>query len=208
MFHMYYNQTSCPPGTMPYIIQAGDTYYRLAARFNTTVEAIMAANPNVNPNMLMIGQRICIPSTTPPPTTCPEGTRPYTIRAGDTFYSIARANNVSLDALIAANPGVNPDRLYIGQVICIPTTTPPTTCPEGTRPYTIRAGDTFYSIARANNVSLDALIAANPGVNPDRLYIGQVICIPTTTPPTTCPEGTRPYTIRAGDTFYSIARAN
>ncbi|HZK35200.1 MAG TPA: LysM domain-containing protein, partial [Bacillota bacterium] len=129
MFYTYFSQSQCPQGTMPYIVQSGDTFYKLAARFNTTVEAIIAANPGVNPNMLMVGQQICIPGTTPPPTTCPSGTTAYTVRAGDTFFSIARAHNVSVDALIAANPGVNPDRLQIGQIICIPgTTPPPTTC--------------------------------------------------------------------------------
>lgn len=52
-------------------------------------------------------------------------------------------------------------------------------CPRGTTPYTIKAGDTFYLIAKRYGVSLDELLKANPGVDPDRLYIGQVICIPT-----------------------------
>ncbi|MDR5659056.1 LysM peptidoglycan-binding domain-containing protein [Serpentinicella sp. ANB-PHB4] len=198
---MFYNQMPCPQGTTPYIVQAGDTFYRLAIRYNTTIEAIAAANPNVNPNMLMIGQQLCIP-TAPPPTTCPEGTMPYTIRAGDTFFAIARRNNISLDALIAANPGVDPDRLFIGQVICVPRTPPPITCPEGTTPYTIRAGDTFFAIARRLNISLDALIAANPGVDPDRLQIGQVICVPKTTPPPApvCP------TLRVGSRTESVRK--
>ncbi|SET64653.1 LysM domain-containing protein [Natronincola peptidivorans] len=203
MFHGYYNQSTCPPGTIPYIIRAGDTYFGLAARFNTTVQAMIAANPTVNPDMLMIGQQICIPVTAPPPpTTCPEGTTPYTIRAGDTFYNIARRLNISLDALVAANPGVDPDRLFIGQVICIPAAPPPTTCPVGTTPYTIRAGDTFYNIARRLNISLDALIAANPGVDPDRLFIGQVICVPGVTPPPTpvCP------TLRRGSRGDSVRK--
>jgi LysM repeat protein len=40
---------TCPSGTQPYIIRAGDTYFSLAQRFNTTVAAIMAANPGVDP---------------------------------------------------------------------------------------------------------------------------------------------------------------
>jgi LysM repeat protein len=46
---------------MPYTVQSGDTYFKLAQRFNTTVEAIAAANPGVDPNNLQIGQTICIP---------------------------------------------------------------------------------------------------------------------------------------------------
>jgi spore germination protein YaaH len=44
----------------------------------------------------------------------------YTIRAGDTFYKIAQRFRISLENLLAANPGVNPNNLRIGQVIRIP----------------------------------------------------------------------------------------
>ncbi len=205
MYYNNYKPTTCPMGTMPYIIKSGDTFYSIAIRYNTTVAALIAANPGVNPNALMIGLTICIPMPHP---SCPGGNY-YTVQAGDTFYSIARAFNVGLDALLAANPNVNPDTLYIGQVICIPgTMPPPVTCPTGTMPYTIKSGDTFYSIARKFNVSLDALLEANSDLNPDNLQIGQVICIPQTTPtpPSGCPTGTAPYTIKSGDTFYLLAQ--
>ena len=207
---MYYNSympNKCPMGTMPYMVKAGDTFYNIAIRCNTTVAALMAANPNVNPNSLYIGQIICVPMSQPQPQPpCPGGTY-YTVKAGDTFFSIARRYNISVDALIAANPNVNPDALYVGQVICIPKTTPPPqTCPVGTTPYIVRPGDTFFSIARRYNISVDALIAANPNVNPDNLQVGQQICIPMGTPPQKCPIGTTPYTVKAGDTIFSIAQ--
>ncbi|AKL97007.1 putative peptidoglycan-binding domain-containing protein [Clostridium aceticum] len=224
MYYMYYSQAPCPPGTTPYIIQAGDTFYRLAIRFNTTIQALIAANPTVNPNMLMIGQQICIPTATPP-TTCPAGTTPYTIRAGDTFYNIARTYNISLDALLAANPGVDPDRLFIGQIICIPGPTPPPTpvCP------TLRVGSRGDSVRQLQQLLKDAgfdpgpidgifgsktqaaVIAfqASKGLTQDGVVgirtwtaLG-VDC--TTPPPTTCPTGTTAYTIRSGDTFYNLA---
>lgn len=110
---------SCPAGTFAYRVQAGDTFWLLAQRFNTTVEAIMAANPGVDPNNLQIGQVICIP-TGPPSRVCPPGTQPYTIKPGDTFWLLARRFNTTVKAIIDANPGVDPNNLQIGQVICIP----------------------------------------------------------------------------------------
>src|SRR5699024_2112795 len=44
----------------------------------------------------------------------------YTIKAGDTFYLIARRYGISLDELLRANPKVDPDRLYVGQIVCVP----------------------------------------------------------------------------------------
>ena len=202
--------TTCPPGSRPYMIKAGDTFYNIAHRFNTTVQALIAANPTVNPNMLMIGQQICIPTqpVTPP---CPVGSA-YTIKAGDTFYAIAMAHNVTVDELLRFNPGVDPNRLYIGQVICIPprpVPLPTPTCPSGTLPYTIQAGDTFFAIAQRYGVTVEALLRANPTVNPNALYIGQLICIPvrpTPPPPIGCPTGTFAYTIVSGDTYFRLAQ--
>ena len=46
--------------------------------------------------------------------------RTHTIRAGDSPYSIAKQYGVKLDALMAANPGINPQRLKVGQTLNIP----------------------------------------------------------------------------------------
>lgn len=52
----------CPPGeVIRYTIQSGDTFFDLAQRYNTTVEAIVQANPGVDPNNLQVGQVINIP---------------------------------------------------------------------------------------------------------------------------------------------------
>ncbi|MFZ5989977.1 MAG: LysM peptidoglycan-binding domain-containing protein [Bacillota bacterium] len=130
---------------------------------------------------------------------CPPGTVSYTIRPGDTFYSLARRFNTTVGAIASANPSVNPQRLSVGQVICIPTSA---LCPTGNY-YTVKAGDTLFSISRRFNISLPDLIRLNPGINPNLLYVGQVICIPVPKP--VCPENTIQYTVKPGDTFYRIA---
>ena len=190
---------SCPGGQL-YTVRSGDTLFRIAQRFNVSLDALIRANPQItNPDRLQVGQRICIPGVAPP--TCQGGTL-YTIRQGDTFFSLAQRFGVTVDQLIAANPGVDPDRLQIGQQICIPGVAPPG-C-EGGFLYTIRAGDTFFSLAQRFGVTVDELIDANPGVDPDALRIGQEICIPTEPPGPECPGGTL-YTIRSGDTLFSLA---
>ena len=52
-------------GTFPYIIQAGDTFWGLADENSTTVEAIMAINPGVDPNNLLVGEVIFVPGDPP-----------------------------------------------------------------------------------------------------------------------------------------------
>ncbi len=186
-----------------YTIKSGDTLYSLANRYNTTVRAILQNNPELNPNNLVVGQQICLPSKATPGS-CPGGFL-HTVTINDTFYSIARRYNISLTSLLNANPGIDPDTLQIGQRICIPTTPPPAQeCPG--RLYTIQAGDTFISLARRFGYTLDALIAANPQVNPSNLQIGQQICLPPAPGggPFACYGGSI-YRVKPGDTLYSIA---
>jgi len=196
------NVAQCPTGTFGYTVAAGDSYYSLAVRYNTTIQAIIDANPGIDPNFLRIGQVICIPRTTTP--SCPANTFAYTIVGGDTLYSLAARYNTTVQAIVAANPGIDPNYLRIGQIICIPRTSSPAPCPPNTFSYTIVGGDTLYSLAARYNTTVQAITDVNPGIDPNSLRIGQIICIPRTTP-SACPSGTTAYTIVAGDTLYSIA---
>jgi len=133
---------------------------------------------------------------------CPGGTT-YVIKPGDTYYSLARRFRTTVKALVSANPGVDPDKLVIGQTICIPVPVPPGPCPGGFT-YQIVVGDTIYRLARRYKISVEALLAANPGVDPDNLKIGQTICIPAPSPAPSCTGFI--YMIKSGDSFYILAR--
>ncbi|MCL6613549.1 MAG: LysM peptidoglycan-binding domain-containing protein [Firmicutes bacterium] len=193
----------CPGGTL-YTIRPGDSFFGLARRFNTSVMALLAANPQADPQNLQLGQVVCIP-VAPPPGPCPGGF-PYIIRTGDTFFSIARRFGIAVPALAAANPGVDPDALQVGQRICVPAPPPPVEeCPGGF--YTIRPGDTFFGLARRFGYTIDALLAVNPGVDPENLQIGQQICLPPSPGggPLPCFGGSM-YVVRPGETRASLAR--
>ncbi len=127
----------------------------------------------------------------------------YMVRSGDTLFSIARDNNVSVDDLVAANPsylgGSANTTLQIGwelqlpgcaaltataQATAAPTLevtrgTPATSAPSGAQTtHVVQPGDTIYSIARQYGVTPDAIIAANNLTNPNRIDVGQTLIIP------------------------------
>ncbi len=191
----YYINQQCPDNHYPYVVQPGDTLYRIAQRLEVSLQRIIEANPGIDPNNLRVGQVICIPA-------CPPNHTPYIIRPGDTLYRIAQMYNVTVEDILDANPGVDPRYLRVGQRICIPI--PPFACPPNHVEYTIRAGDTLYRLAQTYNTTVEAILRANPGIDPRYLRIGQIICIPL--PPSACPPNHVQYTIRAGDTLYRIAQ--
>lgn len=202
---------SCPNGFL-YQIRSGDTLFAIAQRFGTTIGAIQAANPGLDPNSLRVAQLICIPRAAAPGR-CPAGSSPYVIRSGDTFYAIAQRSGITVGQLEAANPGINPNALRVGQAICVPGRAPGVprgSCPAGSTPYVIRSGDTLHAIAQRAGVTVNQIVAVNPGINPNALRIGQTICVPGRAPSgggfPACPAGSAPYVIRSGDTFYGVAQ--
>ena len=111
----------CPGGCI-YTVVAGDTMFLIAQRFGVSLDALIAANPQIaDPNVIQIGQKICIPPPTPmPDPPCPGGFI-YTVAAGDTMFLIAQRFGVSLQALIAATPQIpDPNVIQVGDRICIP----------------------------------------------------------------------------------------
>lgn len=172
---------TCPGGTI-YTVRRGDTLASIANRYGITEAALRQANPFLNGIRLRPGLPICIPPRRT--VRCPGGFI-YTIAAGDTLFALANRYGTTVAAILRANPGIDPNRLFIGQRICIPVSRPsptpqpprPGQCPNGFF-YTIVAGDTLYRLAIRFNTTVEAILRANPGIDPNRLFVGQRICIP------------------------------
>lgn len=119
---------------------------------------------------------------------CPGGSL-YTVARGDTLFRLAQKFGVAERALRAANPQIaNPNRLVVGQRICIPQratagqgpSVPPPAAPpcKGGRLVRVSPGDTLASIGKRYGVTVKQLIDANPQIiNPDNLVVGQNICV-------------------------------
>jgi len=116
----------------------------------------------------------------PAGSSCPN---PYTVQQGDWIYQIARNCNVAVSALIAANPGINPNVIKPGQLLNMPgagATPAPGGAPQAVcvGSHTVVSGDTLYRLAYPCGLTIEQLAAANGIVFPYTIYPGQVINYP------------------------------
>jgi membrane-bound lytic murein transglycosylase D len=101
-------------GSLTYKIRPGDSLTSIAATFGTSVGAIKKANGIANSNHIQIGRRLRIPGSGN------SGSVTYTVKYGDTLFSIAHRFKTSLSRLLRANGIVDPNHIALGQVLMIP----------------------------------------------------------------------------------------
>jgi LysM repeat protein len=194
-----------PANGTTYVVQTGDTLFKIALKYNVTLATLMSANGIVNSNLIYMGQTLTIPGTnyTPTavaPTATPSGFQPtatpstggatYIVQSGDTLGRIALRYGISYLALSAANGILNPNLIYVGQQLTIPgaagtpvvpaptsaATAVPTTPSGGSLVYTVVRGDTLWGISQKFGVSVASIMTLN-GLTSSAIYIGQKLTI-------------------------------
>ena len=171
-----------------YMVQKGDTLSKIANQFNTTVEELKKLN-NLTSDLIQIGQILFIPVTSISPT------ETYTVKKGDTLYSISQQYGVTVEELKLINNLTN-NNLYIGQELKVPTKE----INEDFEIYTVVKGDSLWLISQKYNVSVDDLIEIN-NLETVNLQIGDKLKIPKNSTETT-------YIVKKGDSLWSIAKDN
>lgn len=147
-----------------YYVQAGDSLWSIARKFNTTVDEIKKLN-NLTTNLLNINQRLLIPKETDNNISEEQKYYEYTVISGDTLYSIARKYNTTVNELISYN-NLSSTALSLGQKIKIPIEFV----------YTVKKGDTLYSIAQNYNTTVDNIKKKN-NLTSNSLSVGQLLLI-------------------------------
>ena len=175
------------PTENTYIVKRGDTLFSIATRFNTTVDDLKKIN-NLTSNTLQIGQILKLKE---------ENTQPniYTVQKGDSLYSIARRYNTTVNRLKEIN-NLTSNLLQVGEQLLIEDNTQNQEQPSNT--YTIKKGDSLYSIAKLYNTDVNTLKEINNLQN-DILTIGQVLLLPNDI------RNQTTYTVKENDTLYTIA---
>ncbi|MFZ2572392.1 MAG: LysM peptidoglycan-binding domain-containing protein, partial [Trichococcus flocculiformis] len=187
-----------------HVVQPGDTLYAIAKKYGISLVDLLTLN-KLTSNMIYVGDRLVLPDSVivegnnPDEDTDEEKapttpTSEYTVVVGDTLYKIAAANGLTVGELKSLN-ALTSDTIFVGQKLLLVKTT--TTAPDKTenesnnnadqtttQSYTVKSGDTLWSIANATNMTVAALKAAN-SLTSDAIYPGQVLKTIGTSAPTT-----------------------
>lgn len=114
----------------------------------------------------------------------------YTVKAGDSLYSIAKNYNTTMQEIINLN-NLSTTVLNIGQILKIPEKSSSSAAIS----YIVKQGDNLYSIARNYNTTVNELMKFN-NLKSNLLSVGQIIKIPFS----------NTYVVKSGDNLYSIAK--
>jgi LysM repeat protein len=149
-----------------YIVKKGDTLYSLSKKFDTSVKVLQESN-TLKGDKIQAGQKLYIPVAEP---VNPAGI--YTVKKGDTLYSIAKKYGVTVKDLIKENR-LSKEIIYAGQELSVPTHFHQ----AGRVTYAVNPGDTIWSISKRFGITAKELKAAN-GLKDDMVLIGQKLMIP------------------------------
>ena len=186
-----------------YTVQKGDSLWSIAKRFNVGVDEIKSAN-NLTSNLINVGQKLVIPGAAPSDQT----NVTYVVQKGDSLWSIANANNTTVDEIANLND-LDTNTIYVGQILQIPNSGDLQENPSSTSDtvYVVKSGDTLYSIALRYDTTPNAIINKN-NLTSSVLTIGQQLIIPADPESTGKDDMTtnNTYVVQNGDSLYSISR--
>lgn len=164
------NPPPTPSDTESIIIKRGDTLSQLAIEYGTTVERLVELNNISNPNLIFAGNTLLVPIN--------DGKKQsvtYKVKKGDTLSSIAKRYGVSVQELVNVNNIKNPNLIYVGQILTIPT--PLNINDLNHTLYTVQRGHSLYQIAKKYNTTIAQIVRLNRISNPNLIYAGQILRI-------------------------------
>lgn len=139
----------------------------------------------------------------------------YVVRSGDTLSGIATRYGTTVQELASINGIINPNLIYPGENIRIPTNSTVQgneTRASGKIIYTVKPGDTLSAIALRYGITVSQIASINNISNVNLIYPGEKIRITSLSNPNSSqnqnisqPTTTTRYTVRRGDTLSAIA---
>lgn len=164
--------------TVPHVVQPGENLYRIGLQYGISWVTLAQVNGLGDADVISAGQVIQIPVSAAPepePTPSPTTEVVYIVQPGDSLFSIGLAYGLTWDQIAEANGILNPNAIYAGQELKIPSGAPG---PAPQFMHTVEPGDTLLRLSVRYGVTWQAIAEANSLTSPYVLYPGQTLVIP------------------------------
>lgn len=187
--------------TFSYIVQSGDSLWKIAKANNVSLKALLDANGLTKKSVIKPGQRLAVPGFAPttgtastttavlPESTATTSFTTYTVQKGDTLSGIAYRNGTTVAAIRSLN-SLSSDVIRIGQQLKLadsgvyqsPKTLAPTTVRTaeivgGNGYHTVIAGESPSLIAAKYGMKTNELMRLNSISDPRKLRVGQRLIV-------------------------------
>jgi LysM repeat protein len=212
-------------GKVSYTIEKGDTLFIVARKHHTTIKELLEANGLERSTLIRVGQVLQVPTNTYFPKGVKEDIKKekrvivkkedtkgiYEVQSGDTLFSIAKKNHVTLKEIMALNAIEAGTVIRVGQKLKVSKKSSFIASKKkktkkvkvALKTYKVKKGDTLSKIARRNKISIKKLRALNKLGRKSRLKIGMMLAVGKTETKTSKPKT---YKVRKGDTLWLIAK--
>ena len=205
-------EPAAPRNPQTYRVRRGDTLGRIARRFGTTVDTLVAMNGLARANLIRPQQVLKVPGqrTAAAPAVrepaAPEKPQRYRVRRGDTLGHIARRHGTTVDMLVAMNGLDAATIIKPGQTLRVPVKGRQGVAvareplqPQRPQRYQVEAGDSLSRIAARFDTTVTTLAMLNGLSRPYMILPGQVLDVAQPVP-------LRRYQVKRGDTLWRVAR--
>lgn len=183
-----------PANNQTYTVKSGDSVWAISNRYGVSMANLVKWN-NIRNNFIYPGQKLIVGQKSTGQTTPPTNNnnnsssnnnngsttttaKTYKVKAGDSVWRISQQSGISMAELVRLN-NIKNNFIYPGQVLKVSagkTTTNNNnqTTPNKTKSYTVKSGDSLWSIAQKNGTTISQLKTAN-NLRSDLILVGQVL---------------------------------
>ncbi|MFS1170446.1 LysM peptidoglycan-binding domain-containing protein [Enterococcus lactis] len=218
-----------------YTVKAGDSVWSVSNKYGITMAQLIQWN-NIQNNFIYPGQQLTVSnsgstnsassntgsSANTNNSSSSQGT--YTVKAGESVWSVANKNGITMNQLIEWN-NIKNNFIYPGQQLIVkggnstntntgsttsaakpntPNTSATTsTSSSGNTMYTVKAGESVWSVANKHHITMDQLIEWN-NIKNNFIYPGQQVIVKKGSSQTTN-HGSKTYTVKSGESVWGVA---
>ena len=216
-------------------VRKNETLSTIADKYNISIVAIKKWN-NLKNNTIKVGKVLKLFANQPVTSYYTESKNSssknhnvYQVQKNDTYYSIAKKNNITVKELLSINNLSEKSKLKVGQKLIVSKSefdnkksiakdeNESQTVKDGKKPilssYKVKKGDNLYSIASAYNISVDEIKKLN-NLDDEIIKPGQTLKLQSNISPSSKGDNDKPktspkkeyYKVKKGDTLYSISK--